>query len=670
MKSNRFVKSIISLVSAMMLVFGAACSNSNILDTTTAEISSSANDKSEVMISFSSDIGRGWEIASYEVTATNSNISTPITGSSSTGSVKLMLTAGEWTFTAIGKDAVGNEIYKGRFVTTIGSTNEKITICMVKKSGSMTYNIAAFAADAGTYSSIKVVASKEAFSNVIVNVSTFTEKAIFTGLAAGEWTFKTYTVNGSTETLIGTEKYDIVADAIVEKTSEGNPIIVTAAPVISPSGGVYSTKQTVTITCSEDATIYYSTDGKTPTSASLRYTGTFEVSSSITIKAIAVADGKKTSNVTTAAVTISTIPTPSTTSTTVPPITDKIILHAYGYTSLWAWNPKNTSENYTGGSWPGVTMTQENDKWYTHTLNVTSSMVIFSNNGGSQTADLEVAEAGEYWYKDSKWYKTNPDDAVKPILVSFIASTTTNASGNITLTVSATDNAALKSAKITVDDKELGSIELSGTAANGTYTFDTTKVTNGNHKLSCVAYDEAGNASNAKDVTISTSNTFAPKAVISGATSAKVGATKAFNGSASEYLGGTISSYTWSVTGGASLSSTTGESVNITFPASPTTVKVTLIVKTSDNKTATATQDVKVSTVSEKTDFREETIYFLMTTRFYDGDTSNNEYAGMKAVNICLTVMATVLGEVTSKVWLINLIISRRWDSVLFGLLL
>jgi len=38
----------------------------------------------------------------------------------------------------------------------------------------------------------------------------------------------------------------------------------------------------------------------------------------------------------------------------------------------------------------------------------------------------------------------------------------------------------------------------------------------------------------------------------------------------------------------------------------------------------------------DKVDFREETIYFLMTTRFYDGDPSNNEYCwdGEKAGNV------------------------------------
>ncbi|MBP5706752.1 MAG: hypothetical protein J6W76_05670, partial [Spirochaetales bacterium] len=197
---------------------------------------------------------------------------------------------------------------------------------------------------------------------------------------------------------------------------------------------------------------------------------------------------------------------------------------------------------------------------------------------------------------------------------------------NVTLTVSATDNTSLKNAKITLNGKDLGSIDLSGTSANGSYTWDTTKVANGSHTLTCTVYDGAGNASNAKTVTVSTSNTFEPIAKISGVSSAKVGATKVFYGSASEYLGGTISSYEWSVNGGASLSSTTGESVNITFPASPTTVTVELTITTSDNKKNKATQAVKVSTVSEKTDFREESIYFVNTTRFFYGDTNNNEY--------------------------------------------
>ncbi len=619
MKSNRFVKSILSIVSALLLVWGVSCSNTNILDTTAAEISSSANDKSEVIITFS-DMGRGWVVDSYEVEAINSATNVSQTAKSSSSSVVMKLTTGDWTFIAKGYDAGNTLIYKGKFECTITDDHHDIQIMMVKKSGSMTYNIAALAADAGSYTSIKIVASKDTFSNVISTVNSFSEKAVFTGLAEGEWTFKTYTVNGSTETLIGTEKYDIVPDAVVNKVSSGNPIKVTATPVINPTGGVYTTAQNVTIACSEPATIYYTTDGSKPTTSSSRYLSAIPLSDNMTIKAIAVADGKSASNVVSATYTFVSA---TTTTTIVPdPITDKIILHAYGYTTLYAWK-KNTEENYTG-KWPGKAMEKENDSWYTYTLEKTSAMVIFSNNGGSQTADLEVAEAGEYWYKNNQWYTSNPDDAVAPTLKSFTADKTSNASGNVTLTVSATDNTSLKNAKITLNGKDLGSIDLSGTSANGSYTWDTTKVANDTYTLSCVVYDGAGNASAAQTLTVSTKNTFTPKAVISGPTNAMISSQKEYSAANSVYLGDGAKTYLWTISG-ATPSSSTSEKVTITFPSSETTVTVKLKV-TADGKSDEATQTVRVVKQSERGDFREETIYFLMTTRFYDGDSNNNEY--------------------------------------------
>ncbi|MDE7120178.1 MAG: hypothetical protein K2O10_06170, partial [Muribaculaceae bacterium] len=38
--------------------------------------------------------------------------------------------------------------------------------------------------------------------------------------------------------------------------------------------------------------------------------------------------------------------------------------------------------------------------------------------------------------------------------------------------------------------------------------------------------------------------------------------------------------------------------------------------------------------VGDRTDFRDETIYFAMTTRFYDGDVSNNTYCWDGALNV------------------------------------
>jgi hypothetical protein len=80
---------------------------------------------------------------------------------------------------------------------------------------------------------------------------------------------------------------------------------VTATPVISPAGGPYLTAQTVTITdATPGATIYYTTNGSTPTTGSTQYTGPIAVSTSQTINAMAAASGDTNSSVATAAYSI------------------------------------------------------------------------------------------------------------------------------------------------------------------------------------------------------------------------------------------------------------------------------------------------------------------------------------------------------------------------------
>lgn len=74
-----------------------------------------------------------------------------------------------------------------------------------------------------------------------------------------------------------------------------------AQPTINPASGTYTEAQTVTITNNEEgATVYYTTDGSTPTTSSTVYSAPFTLghSGTYTVKAIAV-KGEETSNVTT-----------------------------------------------------------------------------------------------------------------------------------------------------------------------------------------------------------------------------------------------------------------------------------------------------------------------------------------------------------------------------------
>ena len=99
-------------------------------------------------------------------------------------------------------------------------------------------------------------------------------------------------------TLSTTETIDVVAVAEAAGYAISPPSLaqfdlpVAATPTFSLAPGTYSTQQALTITdATSGATIFFTTDGSTPTSSSTQYTAPITISNSETVQAIAVANG-------------------------------------------------------------------------------------------------------------------------------------------------------------------------------------------------------------------------------------------------------------------------------------------------------------------------------------------------------------------------------------------
>ncbi len=145
-------------------------------------------------------------------------------------------------------------------------------------------------------------------SSVTVSIRDTTPNATIYYTTDGSTPTTSSTVYTGDLTINGTETVQAIATAPGFGTSavaSATYTITAATPTFSPAAGTYTSVQTVTISdATSGATIYYTTDGSTPTTSSTEYTGPITVSSSETISAIAVASGVLNSSVATATYTI------------------------------------------------------------------------------------------------------------------------------------------------------------------------------------------------------------------------------------------------------------------------------------------------------------------------------------------------------------------------------
>lgn len=157
-----------------------------------------------------------------------------------------------------------------------------------------------FLPPAGTYASAQNVTISDSTAGATIYYTTngttpTVSSAVYSGaiaVAATETLEAIATANGFSTSGVATSLYMI-----------GQP--AAATPTFSPAAGTYSGAQSLTISDSTaGATIYYTTNGATPTVSSAVYAGPITISTTETIETMATAGGHSTSAVATAAYTI------------------------------------------------------------------------------------------------------------------------------------------------------------------------------------------------------------------------------------------------------------------------------------------------------------------------------------------------------------------------------
>ena len=213
-----------------------------------------------------------------------------------------------------------------------------------------------------------------------------------------------FTFNGVSSTSLilnngqGSQTADLTANAnawydggwVSEPTDTQAPTVT-----VSPGSGNYSGSVNVTITATDNVTssptINYTVNGVAGTANGSK-TLTFSAATTLVVSATDAAGNTSASQ--TLNYTFNQ--------------TSGLVIHYKGtFTNPYLYYWGATPNGGASAAWPGSAMTSEGDGWYKFTIpNATCSNLIFSNNGASQTANLNRCNEG--WYTNGTWYNSKP----------------------------------------------------------------------------------------------------------------------------------------------------------------------------------------------------------------------------------------------------------------------
>lgn len=283
----------------------------------------------------------------------------------------------------------------------------------------------------------------------------------------------------------------------------------------------------------------------------------------------------------------------------------------------WNLNPATVP---ISGAWPGILMKSDGNDWYSYTIaDATGSSLIFNDSSGKQTADLSRSVKEGWYYTDNTWYDASPEMPKIPAISASPVPKTYDSSQTVTLSSTNSDDKIYYTidgstpttsstlytspihvaSSLTIKAFGINSIGQTGNASSFDYVIDL----NADLQAPTITANlPAGHSDSSVTVSFNLKDN-------------KAATTKAYY--TEDGTEPTTSSKVYIL--GNALAGLTGPSILI----SKTTTLKFLVIDGAGNQT----KQSFVYNIGNKKDFREDTIYFVITSRFYDGDPSNNVHA-------------------------------------------
>jgi glycosidase len=401
--------------------------------------------------------------------------------------------------------------------------------------------------------------------------------------------------------LFATNGFGDSAPSAVEVEIPGGGTDKVATPVINPNGGSISDTKTISLaTTTSGANIYYTTDGSTPDATKTPYTAPFtlEEGQDQTVRAIAYRSGWLDSNIAQATFDVE------------GSFTDGIKVYVKGYSDIyyWATEPSGLMPEVTWEASPALT--DEGDGVMSFMFpDVTYTKLIFKTPG--QTKDLEIT-SGEWWYDGTNWQDENIFGPVVPE-VSIEPNGGIFAQSSLEITLDSSNSK--DTIYYTTDGSEpgAGSIE---------YTLPFT--ISGEKTVKAIAQNELGEwgSVTAASFDVKADNDIIPPSISSSIPAGSYLDPQSVSFSVTDNNPGVKAYYTLDNTEPNTGSPVyNGANINITERS-----YVWILAVDAQGNETTKKFFFNIGSPA-RSDFRSETIYFLLPTRFYDGDPSNNVHS-------------------------------------------